>query len=205
MAAVLPKHKHRPSPSTSDTRAVADTYGTRQLVIRRVKRPGTPDQAVRAPCPRRLRLWNDSFDLLCNNRQGRGTVARDNVRLSATRALEALLCRDPWKTGWLGMWAQFISGRLKAENEADLPTLIERLHAVQRPGSGHVRSAAMRDDNDLRRVFLLVIFESQEKASALENDPQQQEAVRALREAMSEIFDGRPEYAGLTIVDEWAG
>jgi hypothetical protein len=103
------------------------------------------------------------------------------------------------------MWAQFIAGRLKADNEDDLPRLIERLRAVERPGSGHLRTTAMRDDNDTRRVFLLVMFESQEQALALENDLQLQEGVQAMRDTMAEIFDGRPEYAGLTIVDEWAG
>ena len=103
------------------------------------------------------------------------------------------------------MWAQFISGRLNQENEEGLTRLIERLRAVQPPESGHVRSMAMRDQNDPRRVFLLLIFENQEKALALENDPQQQEEVQAMRDTMSEIFEGRPEYAGLTIVDEWAG
>jgi hypothetical protein len=49
------------------------------------------------------------------------------------------------------------------------------------------------------------MFESQEQALALENDPQLQEGVQAMRDTMAEIFDGRPEYAGLTIVDEWAG
>ena len=103
------------------------------------------------------------------------------------------------------MLPQLISGRLKLDGDEDLPRLIEQMRAVEQPGSGFVRSNAMRDQNDTSRVHFLIVFENQEQAHALENDPRHQDGVQAMRDTMAEIFDGRPEYAGLTIVDEWTG
>ena len=69
------------------------------------------------------------------------------------------------------MWAQLITTRLKPGRENDLPTLVEQLRAVEQPGSGLVRSTAMQDQNDPSKVYMLVVFESEEKARARENDP----------------------------------
>ena len=66
------------------------------------------------------------------------------------------------------MWAQLITTRLKPGREDDLPGLVEQLRAVEQPGSGLVRSTAMRDQNDPSRVYMLVVFESEEAARARE-------------------------------------
>jgi quinol monooxygenase YgiN len=100
------------------------------------------------------------------------------------------------------MWAQLITTRLKQGKEDDLPRLVEQLRAVEQPGSGLVRSTAMRDQNDPSRVYMLVVFESEEKARARENDPRRQEGLQAARATMAEIFDGTPEFADLAVVDE---
>jgi quinol monooxygenase YgiN len=100
------------------------------------------------------------------------------------------------------MWAQLITTRLKQGKEDDLPRLVEQLRAVEQPGSGLVRSTAMRDQNDASRVYMLVVFESEEKARARENDPRRQEALQAARATMAEIFDGAPEFVDLAVVDE---
>ena len=102
------------------------------------------------------------------------------------------------------MWAQLITTRLKPGREDDLPGLIEQLRAVEQPGSGLVRSTAMQDQNDPSRVYMLVVFESEEKARARENDPRRQEGLQAARATMAEIFDGTPEFVDLTVVDEVA-
>src|SRR5689334_9537523 len=73
-------------------------------------------------------------------------------------------------TKGLHMWAQLITTRLKAGKEEGLARLAEQLQAVEQPGSGLVRSTMMRDQNDPSRVFMLVVFESQEAARAREND-----------------------------------
>jgi quinol monooxygenase YgiN len=100
------------------------------------------------------------------------------------------------------MWAQLITTRLKQGKEDDLPRLVEQLRAVEQPGSGLVRSTAMRDQTDASRVYMLVVFESEEKARARENDPRRQEALQAARATMAEIFDGAPEFVDLAVVDE---
>ena len=100
------------------------------------------------------------------------------------------------------MWAQLITTRLKPGREGDLPGLVDQLRAVEQPGSGLVRSTAMQDQNDPSRVYMLVVFESEEDARARENDPRRQEGLQAARATMAEIFDGAPEFVDLTVVDE---
>jgi quinol monooxygenase YgiN len=100
------------------------------------------------------------------------------------------------------MWAQLITTRLKPGKEGELPRLVEQLRAVEQPGSGLLRSTAMQDQNDPSRVYMFVVFESQEKARARENDPRREEGLQAARATMAEIFDGVPEFVDLTVVDE---
>jgi len=100
------------------------------------------------------------------------------------------------------MWAQLITTRLKPGREEDLPGLYELLQAAEQPGSGLVRSTAMRDQNDPSRVYMLVVFESEEKARARENDPRRQEQLQGVRTTMAEIFDGAPEFVDLTVIAE---
>jgi quinol monooxygenase YgiN len=103
------------------------------------------------------------------------------------------------------MWAQLITTRLKPGKEEGLTRLIEQLRAVEQPGSGLVRSTAMRDQNDPSRLYMLVVFESEEQARARENDPRRQEGLGDARTTMAEIFDGPPEFVDLTVVDEVTG
>jgi quinol monooxygenase YgiN len=103
------------------------------------------------------------------------------------------------------MWAQAITGRLKPGKTENLPRLIDQLRAAEHPDSGLVRTMVMRHQNDPAQIYLLMLFESEEQALALENDPRRQSEVNAVRDAMAEVFEGRPEYAGLTIVEEWTG
>ena len=100
------------------------------------------------------------------------------------------------------MWAQLLTVRLKPRRDADLPRLIDQLRAVEQPGSGLVRSTAMRDQNDPSRVYFLVVFESEERARARENDPRRQDGLKDARATMAEIFEGPPEFVDLTVVDE---
>jgi len=101
------------------------------------------------------------------------------------------------------MWAQMITTRLKAGHEGDLPRLIEQLQAIEQPGSGLVRSTAMQDQKDPSKVYMFVVFESEEAARARENDPRRQEGLQAARATMAEIFDGAPEFVDLTVVEEF--
>lgn len=102
------------------------------------------------------------------------------------------------------MWAQLITTRLKPGKEGDLQGLVDQLQAAEQPGSGLVRSLAMHDQNDPSRVYMLVVFESEEAARARENDARRQEGLQAARATMAEIFDGAPEFVDLTVVHEMA-
>jgi quinol monooxygenase YgiN len=100
------------------------------------------------------------------------------------------------------MWAQLITTRLKSGHEDALPGLVEQLRAIEQPGSGLVRSIAMQDQKDPSRVFMLVVFESEEAARARESDSRRAEGLTAARATMAEIFDGPPEFTDLIVVDE---
>jgi hypothetical protein len=100
------------------------------------------------------------------------------------------------------MWAQLITTRLKPGREDDLPRVIAGLEAVEQPGSGLLRSTAMVDQKDPLRVYMLVVFESEEKARAREQDPRRQEGLGKVRALMAEIYDGPPEFVDLTVAND---
>jgi hypothetical protein len=102
------------------------------------------------------------------------------------------------------MWAQLITTRLKAGREGDLTRLEEELKKIEQPGSGLIRSLMMQDQKDPSRVYMLVIFESEERAREREKDERRQEGLQAARALMAEIFDGPPEFVDLTVVEEFA-
>ncbi len=102
------------------------------------------------------------------------------------------------------MWAQLITTQLKAGRENDMPRLVEQLRKIEQPGSGLLHSIAMQDQKDPAKVYMLVVFESEEKARARENDPRREEGLKAARALMADIFDGAPEFVDLNVVEEFA-
>jgi quinol monooxygenase YgiN len=100
------------------------------------------------------------------------------------------------------MWAQIIKMRLRPEREKDLPGVLEQLQALEQPGSGLLRTIAMRDQNDPSGFYVLVVFESEEKARAREQDPRRQEGMKSVQAAMAELFDGPPEFVDLTVLQD---
>lgn len=102
------------------------------------------------------------------------------------------------------MWAQLIRTRLKGGHEGDLPRLIAELKAAEQPGSGLIRSLAMQDQNDPNELYMLVVFESEDKARARENDPRREEGLQAVRALMAESFDGPPQFTDLAVVEDFA-
>lgn len=98
------------------------------------------------------------------------------------------------------MWAQLITMHLKPGKENEFPRLAEQLRALEQPGSGLLRSTSMQDQNDPLRVCTLVVFESEEKARAREQDPRRREGLAAIRQVMADLFDGPPEFVDLTVV-----
>jgi heme-degrading monooxygenase HmoA len=101
------------------------------------------------------------------------------------------------------MWAQLIKTRVKPGKEADLARAFEQMRAVEQPGSGMLRTSVMRDQKDPSWVYVLVMFESEEKARAREQDPQRREGLQAANATLAEVFDGSPEFADLSVVEEW--
>jgi hypothetical protein len=101
------------------------------------------------------------------------------------------------------MWAQLIKVRLKPGK--DTAELGKQLRAVEQPGSGLVRTLVMHDQKDPSQVYTLVVFESEEKARAREQDPRRQEGLQAARATMADIYDGPPEFVDLNVVEEWTG
>jgi len=98
------------------------------------------------------------------------------------------------------MWAQLISTRIKPGHEGELPRLFETLHAAEQHDSGLLHTFGVQDQKDPARAFVFVVFESEEKARARENDPRRAEGLVAARAVMAEIFDGPPEFVDLAVV-----
>jgi len=100
------------------------------------------------------------------------------------------------------MWAQIIKVRLKPGMDDRVAGLLEQLRATEQPGSGLLRTTAMRDDNDPACIWMMVVFDSEESARAREHDPRREEGLTAARATMAEILDGPPEFIDLTVVEE---
>jgi quinol monooxygenase YgiN len=103
------------------------------------------------------------------------------------------------------MWIQIIKTRLKAGKEAELTALMDQLKAIEQPGSGLIRSTATRDQKDPNVIYMIVTFESEEKARAREQDERRQEGLQSVRQTMAEIFDGDREFIDLDVIAEHAG
>jgi quinol monooxygenase YgiN len=101
-----------------------------------------------------------------------------------------------------GMWAQLITTRLKPGKESGLHAVVEKLRTTEQSGSGLLRSTAMVDQNDPSRVYMFVIFESEEAARKREQDPRREEGLAGVRAIMADIFDGPPEFVDLTVVED---
>lgn len=100
------------------------------------------------------------------------------------------------------MWAQLMKIRVKPEKEHDLAGVFKQLQALEQPGSGLVRTMTMRDQSDPNQYYVLVVFESEEKARARERDPIRQEGLKPAQAALAEILDGPREFIELTVVQD---
>jgi quinol monooxygenase YgiN len=100
------------------------------------------------------------------------------------------------------VWAQLITTRLNPGKEDGLRPLIDKLRATEQPGSGLLRSTAMRDQKDPSRVYMLVVFDNEEAARKREQDPRREEGLAEARAMMAEVFEGPPEFVDLTVVED---
>jgi quinol monooxygenase YgiN len=100
------------------------------------------------------------------------------------------------------MWAQIIKTRVKTGMDDRVAELLEQLRNAEQPDSGLLRTTAMRDQKDPSQLYLVVVFESEEKARARELDPRRTEGLQVAQATMAEILDGPPDFVDLTIVEE---
>ena len=68
----------------------------------------------------------------------------------------------------------------------------QQLQALEQPGAGLLRTITMRDQSDPSQFYVLVVFESEEKARAREQDPLRQEGLKSAQAVLAEILDGPP-------------
>ncbi|GAA2141622.1 hypothetical protein GCM10009844_12190 [Nocardioides koreensis] len=100
------------------------------------------------------------------------------------------------------MWAQLSSVRVKEGGADEVGRAMEQLRTFEQPGSGPLRTLVMQDQKDPARMFVLVVFESEEKARAREADPRREEGVRALRASLAGVLEAVPEYTDLEVIAE---
>jgi len=99
------------------------------------------------------------------------------------------------------MWAQLI--RTSVKPNKDMAEVTRQIRAAEQQGSGLVRTLVMRDQRDTSQVYTLVVFESEEKARAREQDPRRGKQLEAARSIMADIIEGPPDFTDLDVLDEW--
>jgi quinol monooxygenase YgiN len=100
------------------------------------------------------------------------------------------------------MWAQLQRVRTKPEREAELLDVFDQLQAIEQADSGLSRTLVMRSQSDPTLVYVLVVFDSEERARAREQDPRRQQGLEGIRAAMGGILDGPPEFFDLDVLRE---
>ncbi len=100
------------------------------------------------------------------------------------------------------MWAQLIKMRAKPNREQDLMEMHGRIQALEEPGSGLLRTTIGWDQKDPQVSYVLVVFESEEKARAREQSPRRQEAMAAVMSTMGDVLEGPPEFIDLTVAQD---
>jgi heme-degrading monooxygenase HmoA len=92
------------------------------------------------------------------------------------------------------MWAQVQRVSTSPEKEAQVLEVFEQLRAIEQEDSGLLQTLVMRSQKDPAEVFVVVVFESEEKARAREQDPRRQEPLQRIRATMGDLLDGPPEF-----------
>jgi antibiotic biosynthesis monooxygenase (ABM) superfamily enzyme len=103
------------------------------------------------------------------------------------------------------MWVQIIKGRLKTGKEADFLEIMDKILALEQPGSGLIREVVTRSQKDPDVVYVIATFDSQEAARAREADPRRQEGLVEERKGLMEVLAGPPEFIDLDVLTEHGG
>ena len=64
------------------------------------------------------------------------------------------------------MWAQIQRVKTNPDREAEVLEIFEQLRAIEQEDSGLLQTLVMRSQADPTEVFVVVVFESEEKARA---------------------------------------
>src|SRR4051812_36365994 len=100
------------------------------------------------------------------------------------------------------MWAQLIKTHLKPGMDSEYVALMDQFKAIEQPGSGLLRTYALRDAKDPSSVYMMVIFESEEKARLREKDPRRTEGLKVAGQTMGQIFEGDTQFIDLDVMVE---
>jgi heme-degrading monooxygenase HmoA len=92
------------------------------------------------------------------------------------------------------MWAQVQRVSTDPEREAEVLEIFEQLRAIEQEDSGLLQTLVMRSQKDPSEVFVVVVFESEEKGRAREEDPRRQEPLQRIRAALGDVVNGPPEF-----------
>jgi heme-degrading monooxygenase HmoA len=92
------------------------------------------------------------------------------------------------------MWAQVQRVKTSPESDAEVLEVFDHLRAIEQENSGLLQTLVLRSQADPADVFVVVVFESEEKARAREVDPRRQEPLERIRGAMGNLLDGPPEF-----------
>ena len=66
-----------------------------------------------------------------------------------------------------------------------------------------LRELLLYDSNDADSAYVLVLFDTEEKAREREQDPRRAEGQAALEELMANAVAGQPQFTDFTVVAEW--
>lgn len=92
------------------------------------------------------------------------------------------------------MWAQLQRVSTNPDKEAELLEIFEQLRGIEQEDSGLLQTVVMRSQADPKEVFVLVLFESEEKARVRDKDPRRQEPLQRIRAAMGDVLNGPPQF-----------
>lgn len=101
------------------------------------------------------------------------------------------------------MWAQLQRVSTNPESEADVLGIFEQLRAIEQEDSGLLQTLVMRSQKDPTEVFVVVVFESEDKARAREEDPRRQEPLEGIRAAMGNVVNRPPEFFDCDVLLNW--
>ena len=98
------------------------------------------------------------------------------------------------------MWAQMQRVSTDPERQAQLLEVFEQLKAIEQQDSGLLQTLVLRSQADPAEVFVVVVFESEEKARSRDKDPRRQKPLERIRASMGDVLNGPPEFFDCDVV-----